>query len=67
MNGIYYIENTVDERRSRISGYFQTEEEAREALKECADWYREKGTGIIWYKEFGLGKTSKKIYANPDW
>ena len=37
MNGIYYIENSVDERRTKISGYFQTEEEAREAIKECSD------------------------------
>ena len=67
MKGIYYIENTINEHSSWISGYFQTEEEAHEAIKECANWWGEKGTGIIWYKEFGLGKTSKKIYANPDW
>ena len=67
MNGIYYIENSVDEFRNKISGYFQTEEEAREALKECSDWYMNKGTGIIWFKEFGLNKPSKKIYTNPDW
>lgn len=67
MNGIYYIENTVDERATRISRYFQTEEEVREAIKECSDWFREKGTGIIWFKEFGLNKTRKKIYANPNW
>jgi hypothetical protein len=67
MKGIYYIENSVDERTSRISGYFQTEEEAREALKECSDWFMPKGTGTIWFKEFGLNKTSEKIYADPDW
>lgn len=67
MNGIYYIENSVDEWRTKISGYFQTEEEALEALKECSDWFMPKGTGIIRFKEFGLNKTSKKIYANPDW
>ena len=67
MEGIYFIENTIDERRSRISCYCKTEKEAREAIKECSDWFRQKGTGIIWYQEFGLGKTPKKIYANPDW
>ncbi len=67
MNGIYYIENSVDERRTKISGYFKTEEEAREAIKECSDWFMNKGTGIILFKEFGLNKPSKKIYANPDW
>lgn len=67
MKGIYYIENSVDEQRTKISGYFQTEAEAREALKECSNWFMNKGTGTIWFKEFGLNKTSKKIYANPDW
>ena len=67
MKGIYYIENSVDEQRTKISGYFQTEEEAREAIKECSDWFMHKGTGTIWYQEFGLNKTIKKIYANPDW
>ena len=67
MNGIYYIENTVDEMRTQISGYFQTEEEAREALKKCSNWFMKKGTGIIYFKEFGLNKKVKKIYANPEW
>jgi len=67
MEGIYYIENSVDERRTKISGYFQTEEESREALKECSNWFMPKGTGTIWFKEFGLNKISKKIYSNPDW
>lgn len=67
MNGIYYIENSVDEFRTKISGYFKTEEDAREALKECSDWHMNKGTGVIWFKEFGLNKPRKKIYANPDW
>ena len=55
--GIYYIENTIDEYHTRISGYFETEEEAREALKKCSDWYRPNGTGRIYFKEFG--STSK--------
>lgn len=67
MEGIYYIENSVDEQRTKISGYFKTEEEAREAIKECSDWFMHKGTGTIWYQEFGLNKKIKKIYANPDW
>ena len=66
MNGIYYIENTVAGMRTQISGYFQTEEEAREALKKCSNWFMKKGTGIIYFKEFGLNKKVKKIYANPD-
>ena len=52
--------------RTQISGYFQTEEEAREALKKCSNWFMKKGTGIICFKEFGLNKKVKKIYANPE-
>ena len=53
--------------RTQIYCYFQTEEEAREALKKCSNWFMKKGTGIIYFKEFGLNKKVKKIYANPEW
>ena len=62
MKGIYYIENTVSEWHSGIAGYFKSLEEAKEALKECNDWWRPKGTGTIYYKEFGLGKHAKEVY-----
>ena len=65
--GVYYIENTVDEWHTSISGYFETEEEAREALKQCADWYRPKGTGTIYFKEFGLGGKRKVVYSSDKW
>ena len=45
---IYYIENTVDERNSRINGYFSTFNAAKNALAGCSDWYRGKGTGKIY-------------------
>ena len=61
--GIYYIENTVDERMLRTSGFFETEEEAREALKECSNWFCPKGTGTIYFQEFGLGKQRVEIFA----
>ena len=63
--GVYFIENTVDERMSRITGFFETEEEAREALKECSDWFCPKGTGTIYFKEFGLGKQRVEILSKP--
>lgn len=62
MKGIYYIENTVSEWHSAIVAYFKSLEEAKEALKECNDWWRPKGTGTIYYREFGLGKHAKEIY-----
>ena len=61
-NKIYLIENTVDERAVRVSGYFKTYDEAYEALKECADWWREKGTGQIWEVSFGLHTKRVKVY-----
>ena len=61
--GIYYIENTVNECMSRINGFFETEEEARKALKECSDWFCPKGTGTIYFQEFGLGKQRVEIFA----
>ena len=62
MNGVYYIKNTVSEYNSAISCYFKTLDEAKEALKKCSDWYRPKGTGRIFWVEFGLNKRPKLIY-----
>jgi len=64
MKGIYYIENYINEIHTSISGYFTTEDEAHEGLKSCADWFRPKGTGRIYFQEFGLGKTPILIYEN---
>ena len=64
MKGIYYIENYLDEIHSGIRGYFETEDEAREALKSCSDWFRPNGTGRIYFQEFGLHKEPILIYEN---
>lgn len=61
-NEIYLIENTVDERRVRASGYFKTYDEAYEALKECSDWFMGNGTGQIWKVSFGLHAKREKVY-----
>lgn len=61
MTGIYYIENTIDEYRSVISGYFKTLNEAEESIKTCSDWYRSNGTGTIYFVEFGLNTKPKLI------
>jgi hypothetical protein len=62
MSEIYIIENTVDERAARVSGYFKTYEDAYEALKECSDWFNVKGTGQIWKVSFGLHAKREKVY-----
>lgn len=62
MDKIYYIENTIDEYHSIIVGYFATFDEAKDALKDCCDWYRPNGTGRIYEIEFGLDKQPKLVF-----
>ena len=64
MDKIYYIENTIDEIHTKITGYFKSFDEAKEALKECSNWYRPEGTGSIYEVEFGLGNRPKRVYVN---
>lgn len=45
---VYFIKNTIDEWNDRIIGYYSSLEKAQEALKDCCDWYRSKGTGRIY-------------------
>lgn len=61
MKGIYFIKNTIDEHHSKISGYFPTEDEAKDALKYCADWFRPNGTGTIYFQEFGIKGKCREI------
>lgn len=63
-NGIFYIENTVDEYRTAISGYFTSLDDAKDALKDCADWWRPNGTGRIYFREFGLNKNRVLVYES---
>ena len=63
--GYFYISNTVGEWKSETTGTFPTYDEAKEALKECADWYCSKGTGTIYFRPFGLNRYSYKVYPAP--
>ena len=63
---IYYIENTISEFQSSITAYFETFEEAKEGMKECADWWSEKGTGKIYEAELGLHGKRKCVYNSWD-
>lgn len=62
LNGIYFIENTINEIATTVKGYFSTLDDAKEALKECNNWFRPKGTGNIYFREFGLNKPNKLVY-----
>lgn len=64
MNGIFYIENSVDEWHLSIRGYFNDLESAKAALSECADWYRPNGTGRIYFQKFGLGQKPKLVFES---
>ena len=52
---IYYIENTVDERRTEISRYCSTLEEAKRELEDCCDWCANPGTGRIYAVKLDTG------------
>ena len=62
LNGVYFIENTINEFATTVKGYFSTLDDAKEALKECSNWFRPKGTGRIYFQEFGLNKPTKLVY-----
>ena len=62
MDKIYIIENSTDECKHRVSGYFKTYEEAYEALKECSDWWMPNGSGQIYEVSFGLYGIRKMVY-----
>lgn len=47
MTKFYEVINTVNEYSNACSGTYVTEEQARERLKTCNDWYNAKGTGRI--------------------
>ena len=60
MKGFYYIENSVDEYHSEPQAFFETLDEAKEAMKGFSDWYRGKGTGKIYFQPFGTNSRSSE-------
>lgn len=60
-NGIFVIRNTVDEWHSAKRGFFKTLEEAREAITKCCDWFRDYGTGEIWFYKFSLWEKNYRV------
>ena len=64
---IYYIQNTIDEFRSTIVGYFPNLNAAVAATMECADWFRENGTGEIYEVGFGLNQPRKLVWKDGEY
>ena len=62
MDKIYLIENSVNECRNRVSGYFKTYDDAYEVLKKCSDWWMPNGSGQIYEVSFGLDGERKIVY-----
>ena len=61
--GVWYIENSIDERRSTPTSYWPTLEDAVGGLMESSDWFGPKGTGTIHHKEFGIDGNDVYIYS----
>ena len=61
--GVWYIENAIDEYRSKPKSYYPTLKEAVEGLQESADWFCPKGTGTIHFREFGINGKDIDIYS----
>ena len=55
-DGVFFIENTINETRSKVSAYFGSRRDALAGLSECADWFRPNGTGEIYFQPYGIGK-----------
>lgn len=61
--GVWYIENAIDEYRSKPKSYYPTLKDAVEGLQESADWFCPKGTGTIHFREFGINGKDIDIYS----
>lgn len=68
--GVWYIENAIDEYRSKPSSYYPTLMECVEGLQESSDWFCPKGTGMIHFREFGREGKDFMLYSgghNSEW
>lgn len=60
----YEIRNSVSESRTTVTGRYATLDMAIEALKDCCDWYRPKGTGKIYEMCYYLNNGEITVYEN---
>ena len=61
--GVWYIENAIDEYRSKPTSYYPTLKEAVEGLAESSDWFCPKGTGWIHFREWGRDGKDFELYS----
>ena len=61
--GVWYIENAIDEYRSKPTYYYPTLESAVGGLMKSSDWFCPKGTGMIHFREFGMHGKDVMIYS----
>ena len=54
MKGFYFIENSDNEYSRSPHCFVDTLEEAKEAMKYCAEWYQGRGTGKIYFQPTGV-------------
>lgn len=61
--GVWYIENAINEYHSKPTSYYPTLESAVGGLMESSDWFCPKGTGMIHFREFGTYGKDVMIYS----
>lgn len=62
-SGVWYIENTVDEYRSKPTSYYPSLKEALIGLQKSSNWFCAEGTGTIYYVGFGIGSNKIAVYS----
>ena len=61
--GVWHIKNYVDEYNQRITSYYPTLREAIEGLMESSNWFEDKGTGEIYFHEYGINGKDYLVFA----
>ena len=60
--GVWYVENSVDELRSKPTSYHPNLKEAIIGLQKSSNWFCAEGTGTIYYVGFGIGSQKIAVY-----
>lgn len=55
-DGVFFIENSINEFSTKVTAYFGSCRDAVAGLADSADWFRERGTGAIYFQPYGINK-----------